>query len=68
VIELIDSESGAVLIRGVDTRAAQTPGYTYQSNSVTNTAEARRLFSRWANMLVDALNDLRLLESDTLQK
>ena len=63
MVEMIDSQSGSVMIRAVDTRAAQTRGYTPQSNRVTNTAEARRLFARWANMLVEALNEVTSLES-----
>lgn len=58
MVELIDSQSEAVLLRAVDTRAAETPGYTYRSTRVTNAAQARRVFARWANMLVDALNEL----------
>ena len=63
MVELIDSQSDAVLLRAVDTRAAETPGYTYRSTRVTNAAQARRVFARWATMLVDALNELT---SDTL--
>ena len=62
VVELVDSQSEAVLIRAVDTRAAQTPGVTFRSSSVTNAAEARRLFSRWASLLVDALNDITTMD------
>lgn len=58
MVELIDSQSEAVLLRAVDTRAAETPGYTYRSTRVTNAAQARRVFARWATMLVDALNEL----------
>ena len=63
MVELIDSQSDAVLLRAVDTRAAQSPGYVYQSNRVTNAAEARRLFARWASMLVEALNELTSLDT-----
>lgn len=58
VIELIDSETSTVLVRGVDTRAADTPGVTQRSNRVTNTAEVRRLASHWARQLADALNNI----------
>lgn len=61
VIELIDSESNAVLVRGVDTRAAETPGVTMRANRVTNTAEVRRLASHWARLLADALNTITTL-------
>ena len=62
VVELIDSETNAVLVRGLDTRSASTPGYTYRSSAAGNRAQVRRLIARWADMLVDALNDLTAIE------
>jgi hypothetical protein len=62
VVELIDSQTGAVLVRGLDTRSARTPGYTYRSNAATNRAQVRRLIGRWADLLVDALNDLTAID------
>lgn len=58
VIELIDSETDTVLARGIDTRSAETPGYTYRSNRVANAAEVRRLAKYWAQLLANALNTL----------
>lgn len=58
VIELIDSETDTVLARGIDTRSAETPGYTYRSNRVQNAAEVRRLARYWAQLLANALNNL----------
>jgi len=58
VVELIDSETSAVLVRGIETRAAETPGYTVRSNRVTNTAEVRKLAAYWAGLLTQALNTL----------
>ena len=57
VVEFVDSQSDAVLIRGVDTRAAGGQGATMESNRVTNTQDVRRLASYWADMLVKALNE-----------
>lgn len=62
VVELIDSQSGTVLVRALDTRSARTPGYSYRSNTATNRAQVRALIARWADLLVDALNDLTIIE------
>ena len=62
VVELIDSQTSTVLVRALDTRSARTPGYTYRSNSATNRAQVRALIARWADMLVDALNDLTAID------
>ena len=61
VIELIDAESGGVLLRGIDSRAAQTPGYTYRSNRATNASEVRRLAAHWARLLASRLNEIKTL-------
>lgn len=62
VVELVDSQSNAVLIRALDTRAAKTPGQSRQPASGAKGAEVRRLAARWADMLVDALNDLTAID------
>jgi hypothetical protein len=51
-IELFDSVSGEILGRAADRRTARNSaaGLTW-SNGVTNTAEARRMFGRWADQL-----------------
>ena len=57
VLELRDSESGTILARSIDTRAAETIGDTFtRSNSVTNSSEARRLIRFWARRLVEGLD------------
>lgn len=57
VLELRDSESGTILARSIDTRAAETIDDTFtRSNSVTNSSEARRLIKFWAKRLVEALD------------
>ncbi len=57
VLEIRDSETNTVLARAVDRRAAETIGGTFtRSNSVTNSAEARRLIRYWGNLLREALD------------
>jgi hypothetical protein len=55
VIELRDSQSGEVLARAADGRAAESP-FAFEANSVTVWSEVRRLAQYWANLLVDRLN------------
>ncbi len=56
VLEVRDSETNRILARAVDRRAAETIGGTFtRSNTVTNTAEARRLIRFWASGLRKAL-------------
>ena len=56
-IELFDSVSGEIIGRAVDRRAArQAGGMMSVSNRVTNTAEARRMFRRWAEKLREFLD------------
>lgn len=61
VVELIDSQSNTVLVRALDTRAAATPGRTTDDEASGREA-VRRLIARWADMLVNALNDLTALD------
>jgi hypothetical protein len=57
VLELRDSETGTILARSVDRRAAETIGGTFtRSNSVTNSAEARRLIRFWGTRLREGLD------------
>jgi hypothetical protein len=57
VLELRDSESGSILARSIDRRVAERAGrQMFESNSVTNSAEARRLIRFWAQRLVEGLN------------
>ncbi len=58
VIEFIDSESGAVIARAVERRAAQAPGGQMRdANTVTARAEARRLMRSWAARLRAVLDE-----------
>ncbi len=54
-MQLWDGMSGEILGRAADSRAARSGGQVTWANSVTNNAEARRLFGRWADQLVDFL-------------
>jgi hypothetical protein len=57
VANLFDSLSGDIIGRAADRQAARSHGSTLSwSNSVTNTAEARRMFGRWADRLVAFLD------------
>jgi hypothetical protein len=57
VLELRDSETGAILARSVDRRAAETMGGSMtRSNSVTNKSEVRRLIRFWATRLRESLD------------
>lgn len=57
VLELRDSESGTVLARSVDRRAAERMGgQMMRANTVTNAAEVRRLIRFWATRLVENLD------------
>jgi hypothetical protein len=59
VMELYDSETGAILARAVDRDVAESPGgqMTY-SNPVTNKAEVDRLADSWARWLREGLERL----------
>lgn len=62
VVELIDSQTSTVLVRAVDTRAARTPGAAYPSSQATDKDGPTWLIGRWADLLVDALNDLTRID------
>ncbi len=57
VLELRDSETGTILARSIDRRAAETIGSTFQrSNTVTNSGEVKRLIRHWATRLREGLD------------
>lgn len=57
VLELRDSETGTILARSVDRRAAERMGgQMMQSNRVTNAAEVRRLIRFWSQRLREGLD------------
>ena len=47
-----DAVSGSLLARVMDAEAAHDTGYMQISNSVTNMADANRIFRKWAKILV----------------
>jgi hypothetical protein len=55
-IELFDSLSGNIIGRAIDRRASRIPGRAAWAGRVTNTAEARRMFRGWADILRDFLD------------
>lgn len=60
VLELRDSESGTVLARSVDRRAAERAGgQMFESNRVTNASEVRRLARFWAERLIASLDSFK---------
>ena len=60
VLEFRDSESGAVMVRGADRRAAERYGREFQrSSSVTNWPVIKRLAATWAKGLKRGIEDMR---------
>ncbi|HZF14307.1 MAG TPA: DUF3313 family protein [Steroidobacteraceae bacterium] len=57
VIQLHDSESGAVIARAVDRREGSDSGMMELSNSVVNASEARSIASIWARILKKGLDN-----------
>lgn len=56
-IELYDSVSGAIIGRAADRQGARSAGASVRwSNRVTNSAEARRIFGNWADLLRNFLD------------
>ncbi|MBP6878051.1 MAG: DUF3313 family protein [Phenylobacterium sp.] len=60
VIEVRDSETGALLGRAVDSRLAGDTG-PYMRNSVTNRSDFTILFERWAKISLDAMTELKAM-------
>jgi hypothetical protein len=58
VAEFRDAYSSKLLARAVDTRQGTNFGTMQVSNSVTNSAEAQRAITAWANALVRGLDSL----------
>src|SRR5262245_22348527 len=57
VIELRDSESGEILARAADRRAAESP-FAFEVNTVTAWSEVRRLAQYWASLLSKRLEEV----------
>jgi hypothetical protein len=58
-LEMYDSVSGEILARAIDRRNMQNYGVARWSNSVTNRADAQRMFSRWAKLLRSSMDEVR---------
>jgi uncharacterized protein DUF3313 len=58
-LELYDSVSGEILARLVDRRSMQDYGSARWANSVTNRADAARMFRRWATLLRQGMDEQR---------
>ena len=58
-LELYDSVSGEILARLVDRRRMQDYGHARWANSVTNRADAARMFKRWASLLRQGMDEQR---------
>jgi hypothetical protein len=57
VMELRDSESGEILARAADRRAAESP-FAFEVNNVTAWTEVRRLASYWASLMRRRLEEI----------
>jgi hypothetical protein len=62
VIELRDSLSNEILIRAVDSRAAESAGWPIEVNSVTVWPEVRRLASFWARRIRNGLEEFESID------
>jgi len=66
VLEIRDSETDELLARVFDRREVRSPGVSTTglalSNSVTQTADLRRTFRRWAQLLHERLVQLQEVE------
>lgn len=58
-LEMYDSVSGEILARAIDRRNMQDYGHARWANSVTNRADAQRMFRRWAQLLRTSLDETR---------
>jgi len=58
-LEMYDSVSGDILARVIDRRQVGNYGTVGWSNSVTNRADAQRMFRRWAGLLRSGLDEVR---------
>ncbi len=58
-IEFYDSVTGDVLARAVDFKRARERSQFQWATSVSNRQEVREIVRRWANMLVEASDEVR---------
>jgi hypothetical protein len=55
-VELYDSETSALIAKGIDWQQDRGTGYMTWSNRVSNRAAADRILKEWAGVLVAALD------------
>ncbi len=60
-LEARDASTGALLGRALDTRATRNTGRVQIANSVTNLADFKALFRRWADFSTQGFEELRQL-------
>lgn len=58
-LELYDSVTGDILLRAIDRQVVRDSGYARWTNSVTNRADAKRIYKRWATWLAESWNEVR---------
>ncbi len=58
-LEMFDSVTGDILARAIDRQMVRDSGYAKWTNSVTNQADARRIFTRWAGWLRESWGEIR---------
>ena len=56
LLELYDSETGAILARAIDRREGRNTGQWQMSNSVGNVGDAQEIAATWARILRDRLD------------
>ena len=59
LMELRDSQSGALLVRAIDKEKGRASGNLQVEGAVANSAEARRALEMWAGLLRAALDAAR---------
>ena len=58
-LEIYDSQTGDLIAKMSDRQESPRRGYMQWTNSVTNTAEARRMLKKWAKALRVRLDEAR---------
>jgi len=56
LLELYDSETGAILARAIDRQEGRNTGHWQMSSSVSNVGDAQEIAMRWAKILRDRLD------------
>ena len=57
-LEMFDSVTGDILVRALDRQMIRDAGYAKWTNSVTNRADAKRIFKRWASWLRESWDQI----------